>query len=132
MIHSPASNDVTRADLSKIGWQVHEGDEVWDGQWCLLCRDPQTGDTMWFFEEDGKYNFRLQQNVENTIAYNKMIRDGTEGNRFGDYVLLGAVPDAIAVPSGLDQAVKERDNKYIAKFFNNGDNAAFRGSRGRV
>ena len=131
MIHSPANNPA-RKDLSEIGWKVHQGAEVYDGQWCLLCRDPATGDTIWFFEEDGKYHFRLQQDVENTMNYNRAMRDMTEGKRFGDYVLLGAVPDAIAVKAGLHDATAQRDNKYLAKFFNDGDNSAFRGSRGRV
>ena len=120
-------------DLSQIGWQVHEGDPVYDGEWCLLCRDPQTGDTMWFLDKgNGQYVYRLQQDVEPTLIRNKLLKDGTEGKAFGDYRMLGSVPDNIAEASGLNEAWKQKDKKFISKFFNDGDNAAFRASRGRV
>lgn len=119
-------------DLRKVGWEVHQGAPIYDGQWCLLCRDPATGDTVWFADHGGTYVFRYQQDVEPIINFNKTIRDGTEGRRFGDYRLIGSVPDNIAQASGLNEAWMNRDKKWVKRFFNDGDNAAWRGSRGSV
>lgn len=119
-------------DLRKIGWQVHHGDPIYDGDWCLLCRDPQTGDTIWFTDHGGKLVYRFQQDVEPTMLMNKIIKDGTEGKRFGDYNLIGSVPDHIAEASGLNEAWRQKDKKFFNRFFNDGDNAAWKGTRGRV
>lgn len=119
-------------DLRKVGWQVHKGKEIWDGGWCLLARDPATGDTLWSMEQDGKIIVRTQQDVEPIMNMNKLIKDGTEGRRFGDYRLIGSVPDNIAEASGLNEAWKQKDKKFFNRFFNDGDNAAWKGTRGSV
>jgi hypothetical protein len=119
-------------DLRKIGWQVHRGDPIHDGDWCLLCRDPQTGDTIWFNDKVVPMVYRYQQDVEPTLIMNKAIKDGTEGRRFGDYNLIGSVPDHIAEASGLNEAWRHKDKKFFNRFFNDGDLAAFKGTRGRV
>lgn len=119
-------------DLRKIGWQVHRGDPIWDGNWCLVCRDPATGDTIWHMRDGDRNHYRVQQDVEPVMEFNKLIKDGTQGNRFGDYNLIGSVPDHIDQSSGLAEAWRNKDKKFFNRFFNDGDNAAWKGTRGRV
>lgn len=71
-------------------------------------------------------------NAEATKAANAAIREETEGKRFGDYRPLLSMPPNEMRATGVEEAIRQGDDRFLARFFNDGDNAGYRTSRGRL
>ena len=63
---------------------------------------------------------------------NRKAEADSNGVRFGDGKVVARIPEHILYASGLAQAVRERDKRWISRFLNNSDNSGFRTFRGRV
>lgn len=102
----------------------------WDGDFALLSWDDATRTATWVrFDEDGGYTFRTDQHAaENAIEPNAEFAKATEGKKFGDWVRIASVPNIIAEQHQLDDRLKNGD---FGKWLNDGDNRAFKTSRGR-
>lgn len=71
-------------------------------------------------------------NAEATKAANAGIAEETEGRRFGDYRPLLSMPPNEMRASGLEEAIRQGDDRFIARFFNDSDNRGYKLSRGRL
>ena len=113
--------------------KIHTGDAIWDRSFSLLGHDAQTGETVWMKQnDDGSMTIRHDQPIDALLNANVEAEKLTHGKRFGDWNRFASVPDAVMISSGLDEAHKQKDKKFMKRFFNDPDNRKFRTSRGRV
>lgn len=106
--------------------------EVWDGAWLLMQHDAATGRSVWATEQDGQYVFRVDAPLNHIFDANAEAEQATQGVAFGDYVRIASVPHHLVYQNGLNEAIEQRDNRFVAKLLNDSDNQKFRTSRGRV
>jgi hypothetical protein len=100
----------------------------------LFEHDPEIGRTVWLVFDD-KGNMKgahVEQEVDAILEANKMWADISAGTRFGDYNRIASVPLTFLEKTGLGDAIDNGDRRYLSKVLNDGDNAKFRTSRGRV
>jgi hypothetical protein len=100
----------------------------------LFEHDPEIGRTVWLVFDD-KGNMKgahVEQEVDAILEANKMWADISAGTRFGDYNRVASVPLTFLEKTGLGDAIDNGDRRYLSKVLNDGDNAKFRTSRGRV
>lgn len=96
--------------------------------------DPEMGRTVWLVFDD-KGNMKgahVEQEVDAILEANKMWADISAGTRFGDYNRIASVPLTFLEKTGLGDAIDNGDRRYLSRVLNDGDNAKFRTSRGRV
>lgn len=105
---------------------------VADGSWTLIDHDFETGRSTWMTEQDGQYVFRVDMPLNDIFDQNKDALVETIGRRFGDYNRIASIPHHLIYHNGVDDAMRQRDSKWLAKFLNDPDNKKFRTSRGRV
>jgi hypothetical protein len=100
----------------------------------LFEHDPEIGRTVWLVFDD-KGNMKgahVEQEVDAILEANKMWADISAGTRFGDYNRIASVPLTFLEKTGLGDAIDNGDRRYLSKVLNDGDNAKFRTSRGKV
>lgn len=106
--------------------------QVTDGSWTLIDHDFETGRSTWMTEQDGQYVFRVDMPLHDIFDQNKDALVETIGRKFGDYNRVASIPHHLIYSNGVDDAVRQHDDKWLAKFLNDPDNQKFRTSRGRV
>lgn len=109
--------------------------EIWDGNWRLADHDVVTGRSVWVTVQDGKTIARVDMpndKLEDIFAVNHEFNALTNGNRFGDYNRVASIPHHLAYSTGLAEASKQGDQKFISRWMNDSDNRKFRTSRGKV
>lgn len=101
-----------------------EGPPIWDGDFQLLGRDPESGKTVWVrFNDDGSTTMRSDYPVDDIIRVNKAEKSETAGQRFGDWRRIASVP--LNVHFGqLAEAQSQRDDKYLDRWLD--EHSAFR------
>ncbi len=104
--------------------------EIMDGNWKLFAHDIETGRTIWTTWIDGNLTFRIDTPVDQIIQANTDDRNGDHPHRFGDYVRIASVPLQLYHDAGLADATVQQDNKFISRFVNDSDNAAWRTREG--
>lgn len=102
-----------------------------DGSWTLFAYDQETGRQIWVLHEDGKMTFRVDVPVDHIIETNKQALNGDHPHRFGDYVHVAAVPLQLHHNAGLAEANVQKDDRFLSKWLNDPDNAAWRVREGR-
>ncbi len=103
------------------------------GDWVFFDADPATGTTIWMrMEADEKIRFRIEQQVDPILTANVAAEKLSHGRRLPEWNRFASVPLRMVENTGLDLAVSMRDQRYIAKILNDGDNQKFRTSRGRL
>lgn len=99
----------------------------------LYERDHATGVTKWRKLEHGQWVYRTDYPVDDVIAQNQFLQAEAQGRRkqegLGDMV--AQIPLNLAFEK-LTEAQSQGDHRYITKWLNDGDNAAFRVRGGRV
>jgi hypothetical protein len=76
--------------------------------------------------------YRVDYPVEATIKQNAEERAAASSGWTGDWHKVASIPLNIAYDSGMVEALKQHDDKFVSKFLNDGDNAAWRTKEGRV
>lgn len=104
--------------------------EIFDGPWKLFAYDQETGRQIWSQWIDGKITFRIVTPVDHIIEANKADLNGDHPHRFGDYVRIAAVPLQHYHQTGLAEAMAQHDDRFVSRFINDGDNAAWRTREG--
>lgn len=104
--------------------------EIKDGNWSLFAHDIETGRTIWSTWIDGKITFRIETPVDHIIQANTIDRNTDHPHRFGDYVRIASVPLQHYHGAGLADAMLQQDDKFLSRWINDGDNAAFRTREG--
>jgi hypothetical protein len=102
------------------------------GPWTLFDRDPITGREVWFALDGKLTHWRIDTPVDALLEANAEAEKATHGARLPDWNRVASVPFNVLEKTGLDTAVQMRDDRFLSKWLNDGDNAKFRTSRGKV
>ena len=106
-----------------------------EGGWSLFDYDFETGRSVWASRDsNGNEVFRIDYPVENVIKANEESYADGLNQRWGEGRRVASIPLNVMYDEklGLDEAFNVGDEKYINKWLNDGDNAAFRTFPGRV
>lgn len=104
--------------------------EVRDGNWTLFAFDQETGRSIWSTWEDGKIGFRIDTPADAVIEANTIVRNADHGARFGEFVRIASVPMNLYHQAGLAEATAQKDDRFLSKWLNDSDNAAWRTREG--
>lgn len=103
-----------------------------DGDWVLVDHDFQLKRTVWAHQNpDGSTTYRTDYAVDDTIEANTAMRNEAGPGWKGDYHKVASIPLNIYWDQ-VHEAVMQDDNKFLSKFLNDSDNAAWRTKTGRV
>lgn len=102
-----------------------------DGAWTLFDCDIKTGRQVWHLHEDGRDVFRTDMPVDATVDVNKAQRNLVKPGWAGDYHMIASVPMNV-YHDQLLTASKQKDDKFISRWLNDSENAAWRTKEGRV
>lgn len=105
---------------------------VTDGAWALVDHDLETGRSVWMTEQDDQLVFRVDMPLNDIFDQNNDAVLETIGKRFGDYNRVASIPHHLIYQNGVDDAMRQRDQKWLARWLNDPDNRKFRTSRGCV
>lgn len=106
--------------------------KIKDGDWTLFDYDIKTGRQVWVITNpDGSQTFRTDYPVEATVDQNTAQRNLAQPGWAGDYHHIASIPLNV-YHEQLAEASKQGDDRYISKWLNDGDNAAWRTKEGRV
>lgn len=106
--------------------------DVYDGAWKLMEHDSATGRSVWMTVQDNQYVFRVDMPLDEIFDANHDAHMATMGNKFGDYNRIASVPHHLVYQNGLNDAIVQKDDKWISRWVNDSDNRKWRTSRGRV
>lgn len=102
------------------------------GDWVLVDDTPDfrryeldTGDGHVIRRTEHKHTARL-------LERNRKLHNESTNQRFGDGKIVGSVPLNLFFSSGLAEATKQKDKKFVQRFWNNSDHQKFRTFRGNV
>lgn len=70
--------------------------------------------------------------LERLMFENGEAEKATHGQRLPEWNRVASVPLPLLTHTGLDDAIRGGDNKYVSKVLNNSDNQKLRTSRGKV
>ena len=102
-----------------------------DGNWELVDYDHATGRSVWHWFDGERLHQRTDYPVDQIIQDNKAARNDLAGKNWGDGQRIASIPLNILFDQ-LDEAHAQGDEKYLSRWLNDGDNAAFRTFEGRV
>lgn len=105
---------------------------ITDGDWRLFDYDIATERQTWVLHHgDGSMTFRTDYPVDTTIDVNTAQRNLARPDWRGDYHLVASIPPNI-YHEQLHEAQRQKDDKFISRWLNDSDNAAWRTKEGRV
>lgn len=103
-----------------------------DGEWVLFSSDIKRGRHTWRRQNpDGSWTFRTDYVCDPTIEANTAMRNMLDPGWKGDYHKVASVPLNIYWDK-LAPALQQDDERFVSKFLNDSDNAAWRSKEGRV
>lgn len=102
-----------------------------DGDWSLVDFDPILQRSVWRKVEDGVEHFQTCTQVDDEIDHNKVEMAALAGARWGEGRKVASVPLGLYFEK-LAEAQVQKDEKYLSRWLNDSDNAAFRTFHGRV
>jgi len=105
--------------------------EIRDGSWTLFAYDQETGRSIWSQWVDGQIAFRVDTPADAVIEANTMVRNADHPARFGEFVRIASVPLNLFYSAGLADASAQKDDRFISRWVNDSDNAAWRTRHGR-
>lgn len=103
-----------------------------DGQWELFSHDPHMGRTVWRWFDGSKTHFRIDQRTDEIVKANKAEMAQSRSDWRGDWHKVASVPLNILYASGLDDAIGQKDDKFLSRWLNDSDHRAFRTKGGNV
>lgn len=103
-----------------------------DNDWTLFDHDPVTGRMVWLRDNgDGTTTARTDYPADALIDENTAFRNSLDAGWKGDYHRIASIPLNI-FHEQLAEASKQDDNKFLSKWLNDSDNAAWRTKAGKV
>lgn len=106
--------------------------KVKDGDWTLFDYDVRTGRQVWaYHHDDGRVTFRTDYPVQATVDINTAQRNMARSDWAGDYHQIASIPLNV-FHDQLAEASRQKDDKFISKWLNDGDNRAWRTKSGNV
>ncbi len=113
--------------------------EVYDGEWQLLSVDPFTGIRKWISAEALPGTTTFVVKTETPVAFTEAILDNNRaafnaslGKRWGEGQVAWSMPVDEYFRSGVAEAKKNHDEKWVNRFMNNPDHRAFRRFKGNL
>ena len=97
----------------------------------LFSHDEKLGRTVWKYFDGEKTVFRTDYRTEHIVKDNKAALLDSHGQRWGGGKRVASIPLNIYFEQ-LAEAQAQSDDKYMAKWLNDSENAAFRTFGGRV
>jgi hypothetical protein len=95
----------------------------------FLKYDPASGITTWFkTNEDGSTTVYSRSDNDQLLEANKATFMETKNRKLGDWVPLARLDDLTMQNTHLSEALKQGDQKHVAKVLNDPDMAKFRTS----
>lgn len=111
---------------------LHMGRSVRDGDWHLIDYQASTGRSVWaFYHGDGRITTRTDYPVDTLIKQNRIEANASHGALWGDGKIAARIPKNVFFDQ-LAPAIEQEDDKYVSRWLNNSDHAAFRTFGGRV
>jgi len=105
---------------------------VTDGDWRLFDYNPKLKRQVWVrHNPDGSDTYRTDYEVEPSIDENTAVRNMASNGWAGDYHRIASIPLNV-FHDQLAEASQEDDMKYVSKWLNDSDNAAWRTKAGTV
>lgn len=71
-------------------------------------------------------------NADHTRDFNAAMEAQSHGSRFGDYRLLTSMPANEMRETGLEEAMKQGDDRFISRFLMDPDHRGYKATRGKV
>ena len=102
-----------------------------DEGWTLFDYDFATGTSTWMLTEGNKVTFKTETPVDNILKANEEAYINSLSQNWGNGRKVASVPLNVFYDQ-LGEAHSCGDQKYIDKWMNDADNAAFRTFKGRV
>ena len=102
-----------------------------DGDWTLLSHDEAMGRTVWTMFDGEKTHIRTDYRTDKIVSDNKAHLLDSAGQRWGGGRRVASIPLNIFYDK-LSEANDQRDDKYMSRWLNDSDNAAFRTFSGGV
>lgn len=103
-----------------------------DGDWWLVDWDPALSRSTWAIQNpDGSVTYRIDYEVGDTMEANRAAAAEARADWSGDWHRVASIPMPVFWDR-LAEAVRQGDQGYIARFLNDGDNAAWRTRGGRL
>ena len=101
--------------------------------WSLIDYDPITKTSSWSRWEDGRFMVKTMSATDMQRKVAAEQRALTAGRGWGgDHHHVASIPGHVLFNSDIFEAVRDGDQKYFARWLNDGDNAAFRTKEGKV
>lgn len=103
-----------------------------DGEWTLWDADIKLGRNIWYrYEPDGSKTYRIEERFDKILEANAEQAKVAKSDWAGDWHHVARVPAGVAFRE-LTEAHSHGDEKYIAKWLNDSDHAAWRTKGGRL
>tara|TARA_R110000824_G_scaffold27332_5_gene92947 strand:+ start:488 stop:805 length:318 start_codon:yes stop_codon:yes gene_type:complete len=102
--------------------------------WKVWQSDPDTGVVTYYLRDGDLVHYKTTAPAGRIIDENKRLRASMEGQRQKDGIgnLIARVPMSMAYGQGISEALVQNDKRWMSKWLNDGDNAAFRVKEGRT
>lgn len=104
---------------------------VFDGDWCLIDRDPITGLESWAMIEGTKVRIREVMPVDELLAENAAMQVDNLNRPWGDGQVVARVPMHVWQKC-LAPAIVQNDRQFVSRWLNDADHARFSTRAGRV
>jgi hypothetical protein len=98
----------------------------------LIDFDPHMQRSIWAYYDGEKTIIKTTYATDDTIEENTHMRNTARPDWAGDYHRIASIPLNIAHDSGFVDAMTQRDDAFMKRFLNDGDNAAWRTKSGTV
>lgn len=101
------------------------------GEWVLV---EDTPDFRRYELDMGDHVIRRTEHkhTEQLLDANSRMLNDSINQRWGDGKVVGSIPLNLFYSSGLQEALRQRDKKFVARFLNDSDNSRFRTFGGTV
>lgn len=105
-----------------------------DGGWELYEWDARTGRSVWSMFDGEKVVFRVDTPVASSIEENTLARNAAPDGWKGDWHRIASLPMQLLYDEklGLNKAIQQGDDRYLARWLNDSDNRAWRTKEGSV
>ena len=97
----------------------------------LLDRNYALKREVWYHYDGEQVVFQTRQMVDHVLDFNKEVYNETFGKSWGEGQRVASIPMNVYYDK-LDEAVQEKDDKYIQKFLNDSDYRKLRTFHGRT
>lgn len=101
-----------------------------DGDWRLIDHDERLGRTVWAMFDGRQTHIRTDYRTDKIVQSNRRERNDAPAGWKGDWHRIGRVPLNVYHASGLAEAIRQDDSRFVGRFLT--DHDAYRTKDGRL